>query len=331
MGRYCCKRDKLIDIMRKKTDKSNPMSREEILKIMRTDAIDRKTFSTYVNETERLENEDDNGRKGTIVPISAGRNTKYYYEPGADELVEEETCVILDGVFSLKGVSPELKKSIKRKVLSQVGERVQSGFASYDDRICVVSNDDALGFVNRDVLKSLTRAIQEKKCVMFDYYRLTPQKVKVPRYRNIVVYPQALYVNDGFYYLIAYSPEKDANRNYRLMRMGNVVVCDDSTVKVPPKYQFRYKEFYHSNFGMYNGKAAVVTLKAKIGLADQMYDKFGDYDFISQTAEDFTFKVKVELGRTFYGWLCGYEGDVKIVEPQSEIIAFNAYLDKLKF
>lgn len=315
--------------MRKKTDESNPMSREEILKAMQNDTIDRKTFAAYVCDTERLENEEDNGKKGTIVPVFAGRSTKYYYKPGADELAEEEASVIIDGVFSLKGVNPELKKSVKRKVLSQVNDRVKNGFAAYDDRISVVSEDDALGFVNRDTLKSLTRAIQEKKCVMFDYYRLTPQKVKIPRYRNIVVFPQALYVNDGFYYLIAYSPDKDANRNYRLTRMGNVVVCDDPA-KVPPKYQFRYKEFYHSNFGMYNGKSTQITLKAKIGLADQMYDKFGDYDFVSQTAEDFTFNVKVELGRTFYGWLCGYEGEVKIVEPQSEIIAFNEYLDKLK-
>ena len=75
----------------------------------------------------------------------------------------------------------------------------------------------------------------------------------------------------------------------------------------------------------------MITLRAKLSLADQMYDKFGDYDFLSQTPENFTFRVKVELGRTFYGWLCGYEGEVQIVEPQSEITAFNAYLDKMRF
>ena len=69
-----------------------------------------------------------------------------------------------------------------------------------------------------------------------------------------------------------------------------------------------------------------------INIGNQVIDKFGDYKLIDKKLDKdnmFDFEVEVEVGATFYGWLCGFGGGIKIVGPLEQKQKFKDFLSKL--
>ena len=332
MGKYCCNKNRLISFLKENTDRDNSLSRSQIEAKMGNEfSLDRKTFTSYVADSKSII--DENPNFGYIETLSAGPSTTYYYEPAKNELDEDEIRIIIDSVLSLKSISPEMKKTIKDKLLSQTNKFVRKGY----DEISKVLNKsigktrDNNYYVEQECLKIIVEAIRNGRSILFDYYWYTPQKIKITRYTDHNAFPQTLFISEGYYYLIAYNPMKRVKRYYRVDRMQNVRIGGKfNDIDIPNDCKFDYEEFIYSNFNMFRGEVKEITFKCNLDLANQMYDKFGDYEIVSQNDKEFIFKAKVEVGRTFYGWLCGYAGEIKILEPQDEVEAFNQHIDKLK-
>lgn len=310
-------KQKLIATLRRETDEDHPVGRVKIETLIGND-LDRKTLNSYI----RFFSDSEGGCRIKIV--SGGPNTAYYYNPSENEFTEEEIRLIIDSVYAVKSVSPEIKKAIKDKLLSVTNKYVAEWYNTADYSVkrkqdeCYVSAGD---------LKKLSAAIKNKASILFDYYQTTPKKEKITRYLDHNTFPQALYINDGYYYLIAYNPLKDAKRHYRVDRMKNVRF-GESFKGVPYLEKFNRSEYDETSFGMYQGKMKELTFIAKQNLADQMYDKFNDYRFIKCEGDDFIFTAKAEISPIFYGWLCGYEGNLKILEPKGEAEKYCEYLKK---
>ena len=294
---------------------------------MGADRLDRKTFSSYVCASR--EAGEDNST-GYIETVNKGPETVYYYVPGKNELTEEDIHIILDSLFAVKCISPEYKSVIKEKLLSQTNKYVKNGFELIKTETGSNNvNGKHKPYINQDVLNLVIEAVKSKRSIQFDYYWYTPNKDRIIRYSKIVAWPQTLIVNDGYYYLIAYNPMKAGKRYYRIDRMDNIIVADPIG-EIPAKFRFNYTEFIYSNFNMFSGEIKQLVLKSEETLANQIIDKFGDYDVIEHKENWFSFKVKVEMGNTFYAWLCGFGGKIKIISPEEEVKAFSDFLDQLK-
>ena len=76
-------------------------------------------------------------------------------------------------------------------------------------------------------------------------------------------------------------------------------------------------------------KALHCSLPANI-LSD-MFDRFGDDIRIKKITEDvFSVNVVVQTSKTFFAWVVGTQGKVKITSPQKTVDEFNAFVSKIK-
>lgn len=62
-----------------------------------------------------------------------------------------------------------------------------------------------------------------------------------------------------------------------------------------------------------------------------MYDRFGDDIRIHKVNDElFTADVSVQISKTFFAWVVGTQGKVKIKSPCCVSDEFNAFVSKIK-
>lgn len=60
----------------------------------------------------------------------------------------------------------------------------------------------------------------------------------------------------------------------------------------------------------------MVTLECPNYLTKKIIDNFGDDFEVEHVSEErFQAKVPVNVSKTFFGWVCTYAGEIKIVAP----------------
>ena len=81
-------------------------------------------------------------------------------------------------------------------------------------------------------------------------------------------------------------------------------------------------------FRMYNAERYEVELQADNDLMDPIVDKFGP-DVTTYACDQHSFRVfaTVSVGTTFYNWVFGFQGKVKIRGPES---VRKAYEDRVR-
>lgn len=82
---------------------------------------------------------------------------------------------------------------------------------------------------------------------------------------------------------------------------------------------------------MFGGDSQSVTLQFTANILSDMFDRFGDDIRIKKTAEDvFSVNVVVQTSKTFFAWVVGTQGKVKITSPQKTVDEFNVFVSKIK-
>ena len=147
--------------------------------------------------------------------------------------------------------------------------------------------------------------------------------------KTIILSPQKLMINDGYYYLLAYSGKRlgtwRVDRIKEVIPIGEPRDCDDSFSK------FDLSNYAQCNFGMMiNTKKIRVKLICDGSLLDTMYDRFGAkgiYNWIDEN--HFSCEPLVEFNHQFYGWICGFGENIKIATPE---IAerYSKYLSRIQ-
>ena len=62
-----------------------------------------------------------------------------------------------------------------------------------------------------------------------------------------------------------------------------------------------------------------------------MYDRFGDDIRIKKVDEEtYSVDVTVQISKTFFAWIVGTQGKVKIKSPRKVIDEFNEFVAKIK-
>ena len=150
--------------------------------------------------------------------------------------------------------------------------------------------------------------------------------------QKYTVSPFKLLINDGNYYLLAFSDKDQEMRSYRLDRMKDV---EELTEPRDGEHEFLTMElgtFTQRTFGMFSGERKGMTLRFSNYLLDTVIDRFGTKNVQYSKADDKHFFVttEVDISKQFFAWLCGFGSAVKIMGPDSVITAFTEHLDKIR-
>ena len=150
--------------------------------------------------------------------------------------------------------------------------------------------------------------------------------------QKYIVSPFKLLINDGNYYLLAFSDKYQEMRTYRLDRMKDVEELTEPRDGENEFLALDLESFTRRTFGMFSGDRKGLTLRFINPLLDTAIDRFGTKGVRYSKADDahFYLETEVDISDQFFAWLCGFGRKVKIMGPDSVITAFSEYLDKIR-
>lgn len=159
-------------------------------------------------------------------------------------------------------------------------------------------------------------------------YRVYTERGKGAEY---IVSPFMLLVSEGFYYLLAFDDKKQKMRTFRVDRMKNVKYTGIARDGEEEFKKINLEDYSLSHFGMFEGVREHVTLRFTNNLLDTVIDRFGTNAVYNKVdAKHFSVVVSVAISKQFYGWLCGFGNQVKILAPLSVEKEYKNYLDKIR-
>jgi predicted DNA-binding transcriptional regulator YafY len=148
------------------------------------------------------------------------------------------------------------------------------------------------------------------------------------------VSPYKLLINDGNYYLLAFSDRYQDMRTYRVDRMKKVERTGDPREGKEVFESIDLRDYTKRVFSMFGGEKERVTIRFINPLLDAVVDHFGTRDtgiwYEKDDDTHFTLTAQVEISDQFFGWVLGFGKKAKILEPASVVDQFAAYLDKVR-
>lgn len=299
----------LLELLWRRTDENHKLSGPQIVAYLREQGIDAERKSVY-SDIEALRH------AGFEIQTQRGPGGGYYMEHRPFELAELK--LLVDAVQGSRFITTRKSESLIRKLESLVSEQQ----ASQMQRQVMVSG--RVKNMNESILYSvdaLHQAISADRQVSFLYSDWNLEKKRVPRRggQRYEVSPWALIWNSDNYYLLAYQegPEKGEFRHYRVDKMSSIRVENKRLRKGKREFeQLDLVAYTESLFGMFGGEKTTVRLRCANRLADAMLDRFGpDVTLVNRTQETFDLFAQVTLSQQFVGWVCGFGGQVQVLEP----------------
>ena len=294
----------ILKILQELSDDDHPLSTNDIVDILQNDYGVKTHRTTIAPDIELLQ---EYGYD--IITIKSSQN-KYFLGSRTFELPELK--LLIDAVQSSRFITKTKSKVLVEK-LSSIASTYQRKELF---RPLVVDNKTKPDNENiYYIVDTIHEAINNKKKISFLYYDYSPTKEKHIKNdgKPYVISPYELLWNGDYYYLIGYSDEKDKIITFRVDRIERKpVILKDAINK--ESTEFDLSVYCNKIFNMFNGDEQVVELECHNEIMKNIIDQFGNEVEITANSEDtFTVKVSVSVSPTFFGWIVGFGGKIKIV------------------
>ena len=296
----------LSEMFCEKTDDEHPMDTFEIIDYLAENGVPANT-KTLRSDIALLR------QRGMDIVTITGRPNMYYCGKRLFDIPELK--LLIDAVNSSRFITDRRSRVLNRKLLSTVSEyqRKQLKRSVYTTEKIKPKNEKI--FI---VVDCINDAIQDKVKISFKIREYDGSKKKVLRNDGevYVISPYAMYWNEDFYYVVGWSDKHDNISAFRVDRMVEVTPLKDKAVKKPK--DFNVSVYAHKIFEMYDGEEVRVKLECRNELMKYVIDRFGeDVDTEPSNDESFICYADVRLSPTFYGWVFGFGGGIKILEPKA--------------
>lgn len=298
---------KIMEMLRQETDEQHPMATGEICERLSRSGItcDRRTLAKDMTLL--------NNQGYEVMSFLRGHEKVYY---------------IADRSFSV----PELKILIDAvQAASFITENKTSELI---DKIAVLGGSHRAEILKGNVVRFNTRkhsnesiyynvgyledALQHKRKASFRYFDLNENGDKCYRKNEsrYIVEPVALVFNEDNYYLMCFSSKYGNIVNFRVDRMDQVLVEEESISEEATAQHGDISDYTEQVFKMYGGPLEDITLEFESSLIGVVYDKFGEDTKMVRTGEAVCVaSVKVQISPTFWGWLFQFAGRMRILSP----------------
>lgn len=298
----------LWQLLYNQTDEEHPVTTYDIVDYMAEHGIkvSRKTIKPDVDLMIEC---------GFDIVTIPGKPNKYFW--GTREFQVPELKLLLDAVSSSRFLTKKKSDELKRKLtsLASIYQRNQLSRHIYTTNIVKSRNETIYYIVDK-----INDAIEAKRKIGFSIVEYDGRRRKTHRNDGevYVISPYALYWNDDFYYVVGWSDKHEAVSAFRADRMDHLEILGEKAERKPKG--FRISDYSHKVFEMFDGDEVTVTLQCKNSLMKYVIDRFGD-KFVFEPGENDTFTCEVEvcLSPTFYGWVFGFGGDIRILSPADAV------------
>ena len=298
----------ILKILSERTDEAHPLTTNQLIAILQNEYGISAHRTTIPKDMAVLRN------FGIDVITIHSTQCKYFIGNRRFELPELK--LLIDAVESSKFITNRKTEELVNKIYTLTSESNSKKLKR---------NNYMAGFVKPDneqiyyIVDAINDAINDKKKISFMYYDYTAYKEKVLRHDGevYVISPYHLVWKGDYYYVVGYSDKRESVISFRVDRIATVPEVLEEDADAAPE-DFKLDEFVKTAFNMYCGETCVVDLRCDNKLMKTMIDRFGEnvktYPYDS---ESFHIITEVEVSQTFLGWVFGFDGDVRILGPES--------------
>lgn len=183
---------------------------------------------------------------------------------------------------------------------------------------------------------TINQAIRDDVKIGFKYQKhsLSNRTQQLDR-RNGAEYifsPYKLIINEGNYYLLAFDSKRQTMITFRLDRMREVKMKNEPRDGKEAYAQMNMQTYCLQHFGMFSGEKKRVHLRFTNNLLDTMVDRFGaggDTFYGPDGDTHFIVITDIAISNQFFGWLCGFRKQAKIISPPDVVESFQKFLDDI--
>lgn len=304
----------LLKTLKEQTDEDHALSTAQLCKKLKDDyGID--TFRTTLkSDIEVLQH--------AGFGIQATRSTQNLYNYIDRDFDIPEIKLLIDAVMSSKFITKAKSDQLVAKLTELAGKykaRELKRNMVVDGRIKLGNEQIYL------IVDAINEAINAKKKIRFqkEEYNIRKERVLHNNGEIYVFSPYSLVWDGDYYYVVGYSDKYQSVGSHRVDRIYKrpEVLEEDA---VPPMVGFDINTYVNTMFRMYNSDRYEVELQVDNSLMDAMIDKFGP-GVMTCACDQHSFRVieTVSVGTTFYNWVFGFQGKVKILGPESVRLAYE--------
>lgn len=299
----------LYQILLRHSDADHPISTKELIDMMETYHQIRLHRTTIPKYIELL---NDSGFE--IMEIRS-REKKYYLNDRLFELPEVK--LLIDAVQSSKFISKDKSQELISKLMALTSE---ANAAKLKRNLYVtgrIKSDNEKGYY---IVEAINEAINDGKQISFYYTDYNAQKERFLKNegRPYIVSPYTLVWDGDFYYVLGLNHARNQVNTFRVDRISKQPVILDETAAPAPE-SLNLADYSREVFRMYDTEKPVeVSLLCENNLMKHLIDHFG-LDVETEIVDDSHFRARVLVctSPTFYRWVFGWCGRMKIEYPPS--------------
>ena len=259
------------------------------------------------------------------IRVIHSTQNKYYFD--GQIFQTPEIKLLIDAVSSSRFITERNSKALIEKLVSLTTPNVSATLKRnihVQDR---VKSENECGYY---IIDAISEAITTEHMISFLYtdYDINKKLYTANNGLPYTVSPYDLIWDGDYYYLHGFCCERQSTRTFRLDRIKRQPQILSTSI-IPKTKDYDSIKFGKSVFRMYDTeKTSLVSLLCTTSCMKYIIDHFGT-DIKTTPVNDNSFKVQVEVctSPTFYRWIFGFCGDIKILGPESTL---NEYRNMVK-
>lgn len=293
------------------SDEDHPISTSQLIEDLKNEYDIEVNRNTLANDLAML------NKSGFSIEVIHSQSNSYYIDTQTFD--QAELKVLIDAISSSKFITEKKSKALIEKLLSLTSEHSAVQLRRHVYVEGRVKSDNEKGYYIVDVINE---AIDKQRRIRFQYADYSTKKRKVVRHDGeyYVVSPYSLIWDGDYYYVVGYSETRGRVQSFRLDRFYKTPELMD-VPRIEPPAGFNLDAYAKSVFRMYDTDEPVeVRLLCENRLANAIIDRFGKSISLDEVDDEhFTITAMVCASPTFYRWVFGWNGDVKILEPETVV------------
>jgi len=291
------------------TDAEHTLSTAELMRVLKDEYSIKVSRNTISDDLAMLHD------CGLHIEHYESTQNKYYYDGQAYDLAELK--VLVDAVSSSKFITQRKSDELIAKLLTLTSIQNAEKLRRHIFVAGRVKSDNENGYY---IVDAINDAIDTHRKVSFQYTDFDENKERC--YTNggvpYTVSPYSLIWDGDFYYMRGFCDERQEMRNYRLDRIAKQPkILNQIAVMAPEGYT--PVEYSKCVFQMFEtGDLVWVELVCHESVMKYLIDSFGKKVKTEPIDEEhFKASVKVCPSATFYRWVFGFGGKIRITGPDS--------------
>ena len=303
------------------SDAEHPVSTPELLKFLKDEYGLDVHRTTLPNDFAMME------EAGLHFEIIKSRQNKYYFDGRLFDVAELK--VLIDAISSSKFITEKKSKDLIQKLTTLTSEYNAEKLRRHVTVEGRVKSENEKAYY---ILDAVNDAIDKGCKIRFQYteYSIHKRKAMKNGGEYYIVSPYALVWDGDYYYMIGWCDNREHMRNFRLDRIYKTPILLEDEPAIPEPNDFNLAEYSQKVFRMFGSDESIpVDLLCEVGTMNSIVDKFGTKVKTKEVDEKhFMTTVTVSPSPTFYRWVFGWNGGMKIMGPESVKKEYKAMLQR---